>query len=355
MGQNTNHIPLPESVIAAVKDSLVSDEFRAYAPPLGFEELRGAIIDDLGAKGATAIITDGGVEALYHICRTQTRKGDEFLTTDPGWKWPALFASAAGAELVEVPVYNQAYDYKLSADRLAERVTPRTKVIYVVDPNNPLGSCISREEMKKICHVARACNALLIHDCTYRDFAYDHTLAWNFYPEKTLTIYSFSKWLGLAGMRVAALVGPPALMSEIAALTPNSLGSNVLSQRAALAGLKSKADWFPAVQATQRGNQDLIKSAVDSLPGFSIPVYPSNGNFLVVECIEAGVKPEALVATLQRRNIMVRHGAYHTPRFGNRFIKISTTVPRAWAVEFCAALPDAVEVARAEPVSAALF
>jgi aspartate/methionine/tyrosine aminotransferase len=138
MGQNTNHIPLPESVIAAVKDSLVSDEFRAYAPPLGFEELRGAIIDDLGAKGATAIITDGGVEALYHICRTQTRKGDEFLTTDPGWKWPALFASAAGAELVEVPVYNQAYDYKLSADRLAERVTPRTKVIYVVDPNNPV-------------------------------------------------------------------------------------------------------------------------------------------------------------------------------------------------------------------------
>ena len=88
MGQNTNHHPLPPAVIQAMHDSIASDEFRAYAPPLGFEVLRAGIVADLGLDGARAIVTDGGVEALYHICHTFLRAGDQFVTTDPGWNFP---------------------------------------------------------------------------------------------------------------------------------------------------------------------------------------------------------------------------------------------------------------------------
>lgn len=355
MGQNTNHIPLPDSVRDAMWGSITADEFRAYAPPLGFEELRAAIVEDLGIPGLTAVVTDGGIEALYHVCHSSAERGGTFVTTDPGWKWPALFSRAAGAEIVEIPIYDPACGYHLTAERLAEKVDERTRVIYLVDPNNPLGTCVPEHEMRGICAIAAKHNAILIHDSTYRHFADNHTLAARFYPEKTLTIYSFSKWLGLAGLRVAALVGHPTLMAALAQVAPNNLGSNVLSQRAAMEGLRRKAEWFPVTQSIQRGNQAMIRDVVSTLPGFHLPVYPSNGNFLVIECIDADIQPEAIVAEMQKHDIMIRQGSYHTARFGHRFIKVSTTVPVEWAREFCDRLPDIARAVRGRKINAALF
>jgi len=355
MGQNTNHHPLPAAVIKAMHDSIDSDEFRAYAPPLGFEALRQGVVADVGLEGAIAMITDGGVEALYHICHTFLRAGDQFVTTDPGWKWPPAFARAIGATVTEIPIYDASLGYRLSAELLEAVVTDKTRVIYLVDPNNPLGTCIQETEMVRIAAIARARGALLIHDCTYRHFAEGHTLAARFYPEGTLTTYSFSKWLGAAGLRIGAAIGTPALIERLAAAPPNNLGSNVVSQRAALAGLQAKSEWFPEVQRTQRRNQAKIKKAAEAIPGFHLPVYPSNGNFLVVECIEAGVQPEALVAAMQEHRILIRQGSYHTPTFGHRFIKVSTTVPEAWVDEFCALLPDVAAAVRGRNTKVDVF
>ena len=355
MGQNTNHHPLPAAVIKAMHDSIDSDEFRAYAPPLGFEALRQGVVADVGLEGAIAMITDGGVEALYHICHTFLRAGDQFVTTDPGWKWPPAFARAIGATVTEIPIYDASLGYRLSAELLEAAVTDKTRVIYLVDPNNPLGTCIQEAEMVRIAAIARARGALLIHDCTYRHFAEGHTLAARFYPEGTLTTYSFSKWLGAAGLRIGAAIGAPALIERLAAAPPNNLGSNVVSQRAALAGLQAKNEWFPEVQRTQRRNQAKIKKAAEAIPGFHLPVYPSNGNFLVVECIEAGIQPEALVAAMQEHRILIRQGSYHTPTFGHRFIKVSTTVPEAWVDEFCALLPDVAAAVRGRNTKVDVF
>lgn len=355
MGQNTNHVPLPESVRQAMYDSIARDEIRAYAPPLGFEELRAGIIEDLDLPGLVAMVTDGGVEALYHVCHTFLERGDRFVTTDPGWKWPPVFARSLSAEVVEIPIYGEKYGYRLAPEQLAEVVNEKTRLIYLVDPNNPLGTCVPAEDLERIAAIARANNSVLIHDCTYRHFAEGHTLAARFYPEGTLTTYSFSKWLGLAGLRIGAVVGVPSLIERLASAPPNNLGSNVLSQRAAIAGLKAREDWFPAVNALQRRNQAMIKAAADRIPGLSLPVYPSNGNFLVVECVEAGVRPEVLVAAMQEHRILIRQGAYHTPRFGDRFIKVSTTVPEKWASEFCALLPELVETARGKNEAVPLF
>lgn len=355
MGQNTNHHPLPPAVLKAMHDSIDRDEFRAYAPPLGFEALRQGVVADLGLDGAIAMITDGGVEALYHICHTFLRAGDQFVTTDPGWKWPPAFARAIGAEVAEIPIYDAGQGYRLSAALLEAAVTDKTRVIYLVDPNNPLGTCIEEAEMVRIAAIARARGALLIHDCTYRHFADGHTLAARYYPEGTLTTYSFSKWLGAAGLRIGAAVGAPALIERLAAAPPNNLGSNVVSQRAALAGLQAKSEWFPDVQRTQRRNQAEIKKAAEAIPGFHLPVYPSNGNFLLIECVEAGIQPEALVAAMQEHRILIRQGSYHTPTFGHRFIKVSTTVPEAWVDEFCALLPRVAAEVRGRNTEVEVF
>lgn len=343
MGQNTNHLALPPEVVSALHESVSSGEFSRYAPPLGFERLRAAILADLGLRGFAAMITDGGAGALYNACQAFLRPGDHFVTTEPGWKWPPVYARAVGADVTEIDVYEPAVEYRLTADRVEQAVSRRMRMLYLVDPNNPLGTCIEAAELRQIAEICRAHQAIVIQDCTYQPFAEKHTLLAPLYPEGTLTIYTFSKWLGTAGLRVGAIIGAPNLIKRLAATPANSLGSSVIGQRAAMAGLQVKPGWFPEVQRIQRLNQARIKNAVDSIDGLCLPVYPSEGNYLVVECIEAGVDPEALAAAMANDGFIIRAGKYHTHRHGDRFVKVSTSVPPAWVDEFCDALPALVE------------
>ena len=94
---------------------------------------------------------------------------------------------------------------------------------------------------------------------------------------------------------------------------------------------------------------------MDRLPGLKMPVFPSNGNFLVIECSDTGVRPEALVACYQKGGFLIRQGAYHTPKFGDRFIKVSTSVPAAWVEEFAALLPQMLDQARGYNEETKLF
>jgi histidinol-phosphate/aromatic aminotransferase/cobyric acid decarboxylase-like protein len=346
MGQNTNHIPAHPAVLGAMHAAVERLEFNAYAPPLGFEALREAIVRDLGVEGAEALVTEGGVNALALVCRARCRSGTIFVTTDPTWKWPCLFARQAGAEVVEIPIYDPACNYRLTPAALRAAVDARTSVIYIVDPNNPLGICYTRDEIAAFAAIAKEVDALLVHDCTYRDFADGHHPALLEAPDNAVVSLSFSKWLGLAGLRIGALVAPAALLEEFAEQATGVLGASVIAQRAALAGLAVKAEWMAQVRATTRANNAMIRDAARRIPGFSVPVWPSHGNFLVVETEAAGIRPEALVEAARREGIMIRQGSYHTARFGHRFVKISTSVPGEWAGKLADRLPALVATAR---------
>ncbi|MCE2692207.1 MAG: pyridoxal phosphate-dependent aminotransferase [Rubrivivax sp.] len=357
LGQNTNHLSPHPAVTEAMIASIRAEGYHAYAPPAGLEELRELILQDLGLDPAQAsvLVTDGAVEALYTACRDLSVPGGTFVTTDPGWKWPMAFAKASGASVVEIPIYKPENGYKLTVDQLAAAVDERTRIIYLVDPNNPLGTCHTAEEIAAFTDIARRHGAYFVHDCTYRHFADAHSLAAHCYPERTITIYSFSKWLGLAGMRLGALVAHPEVLERLAMAPPNNLGSNIVSQRGAIAGLRHREAWFPQVNQCQRRNQAEIVRAAASVPGLEVVNYPSQANLLVMECVGAGVTPEALCQAYREEGIMIRQGTYHTATFGHRFVKISTTVPPAWADRFCELLPSRVERARQLKDLPALF
>src|SRR5258707_12963601 len=116
LGQNTNHIESHPAVREAMLRSIEAGEFNAYAPPLGFEALRSAIVTDLGTPDAEALVTEGGVNALAMICRARCKPGTTLVTTDPTWKWPCLFARQQGAAGIEIPIYDAACDYRLTAE-----------------------------------------------------------------------------------------------------------------------------------------------------------------------------------------------------------------------------------------------
>ena len=356
LGQNTNHFQPHPAVRAAMLECIDSGEFHLYAPPLGLEALRRAILADLAiGAGFSVLVTDGAIEGLYHSCRTLIGPGDEMLVTDPGWLWPRRFATSAGATVAEIPIYDRSAGFRLSPARLRAAVTPRTRLVYLVDPSNPLGSVQSESEVREIAEICRDAGSLLIHDCTYRHFAAGHSLAARHYPEGTITTYSFSKWLGIAGLRLGALVASPELIARLAAAPPNNLGASILAQRAALAGLEYKSEWFPAVHDAQLANQASIKAAVDVTAGLELTVYPSNGNFVCIDVGGASIAADRLCEYYLERDVLVRQGSYHTARFGERFIKVGTTVPGEWIAAFCDHLGEAVAHCRGQTGGGELF
>ena len=187
MGQNTNHLPTHPDVKRAMIAAIEDEDYHAYAPPTGLEELRRLILADFGVDDADVLITDGAIEGLYHACRHVIRPGQRMIATDPGWPWPEAFSRLSGAEVVALPIYRPEQDYKLSAEQLAGAVEEGgAGLIYLIDPLNPLGVGYSADEIAAFARIAREADAWLIHDCTYRHFAHDHTLAYRLYPEKTI-------------------------------------------------------------------------------------------------------------------------------------------------------------------------
>ena len=330
MGQNTmHHAPHPE-VARAIKESIERHEYQMYAPPLGLDELRELIAADLQLEDVEVCVTDGAVSALYHVCATFGRDVSQIVTTDPGWPWPAAFLAGIGKPARIIDVYSAPHGYKLDPERLREAVgTP--SIIYLIDPLNPLGSSYTRAELTAICDIARESGSYLIHDCTYRHFARSSYLAASLYPERTLTTYSFSKWLGLAGFRIGAVAAAPELIARLASAPPNSLGSNLVAQRGAVAGLRNKADWIDQIRAINERNQAVVDEAARYCGWGSSVVYPSSGNFISIDISASGWTSEALADALLARGVFVRPGTYQSRLHGQAFIKVSTSVPPEWA------------------------
>ena len=342
MGQNTTHLEPPAEVLEALAESTRRREFQLYAPASGLTELRSLITDDLSLPGFEVLVTDGAVGGLHHLCTALAPQVSQLITTDPGWPWPARFVAVSGVPVTTVEVYSAEHGYKLAADRLAAVAAPRS-LIYLVDPLNPLGSCYTREELVAITEIARSTDSILVHDCTYRHFADRHHLAADLYPEGTLTTYSFSKWLGLAGLRLGAIVAAAPLLAQLTAVPSNPLGANIQAQRAAIAGLRVKGPWLRRLTETNRGNQRIITDAVTSSGLGRVLVDPSQGNFLAVDIDESGWDADELCAALLAEDIFIRPGSYQSPGFGHRFVKISTSVPEQWARRLADAWPRLAE------------
>jgi aspartate/methionine/tyrosine aminotransferase len=336
MGQNTTHLEPPPEVVEALLDSTRRHEFQFYAPPLGFAELRELIVADLGLAGAAAMITDGAVGGLHHICTALSPRLPRLISTDPGWPWPGRFAELAGVPVTAVEVYSAEAGYKLSADALAQVIEPGA-LLYLIDPLNPLGSSYGRDELEAIVALARANDVTIVHDCTYRHFADGHTLVAELYPEATLTTYSFSKWLGLAGLRLGAIVARPELLAQFSRTPSNPLGANIAAQRAAVAGLKVKDSWLPGLRRANRRNQQVVAEAVERSAFGRVLVRPSHGNFLAVDIGGHGWTADEVCAAMLERDVFIRSGTYQSPAFGDRFVKVSTSVPASWADRFAAA------------------
>ncbi|MCD6461704.1 MAG: pyridoxal phosphate-dependent aminotransferase [Thermoplasmata archaeon] len=346
MSQNTNQLPTDPRIEEAIMEAVRTKEYNLYPHARGVEGLTEALLADIGAPDDyRCLVTNGAIEALYILTRAFLSKGEEVICTNPSFMPIHHQIRLCGARPVELPVYGE--PYKLSPERAAEAVTPKTKALLLIDPLNPLGTEYTPEEVRGFCDLAEDHDLLLVHDITYKDFAFSHTPAHDIIPERTLDVYSFSKNAGMAGMRLGALMGPPGLMERAVEYNTNVLSANILAQRGGLAALRTKEDWMPRVVSQARRNQEMIREVVEGVEGCFLPVYPSSTNMFVIDISGTGVDPTMLQdEMLYNHHVFIRDGRYVSREFGENFVRVSFTIPEEGIRRFARAFPEAVEKLR---------
>lgn len=346
MGQNTNHLQKDKHIESALIEAARKRNYCKYPPPEGFPELKELILKDLDFNPEVydIQITASATEALYLAISTTLHHTTNTIASDPGYLIINNFCNRFGHHVKEVPIYNKECGYKLTPELIQENIDLQTKMIILIDPMNPMGYTYTEEEIKEIAEIAKDNDIYVLHDITYKDFAREHHLVAKYAPEHTITIYSFSKIFGMAGLRIGAVISSPELIRKMRASVINDLGTNSLAQEAGIAGLESKNEWIHEVKNICFKNQELIKEAVDETPGVFMPLYPVDGNMMTLDVSETGLKPEEISDyLLKEKSIFVREGNYTSKRFGNRYIRVSFSIPTDEAMKFREEFPKAIK------------
>ncbi|MBS3816170.1 MAG: pyridoxal phosphate-dependent aminotransferase [Candidatus Thermoplasmatota archaeon] len=346
MSQNTNQLETSPEILRAMKDALEEGKHNLYPHSDGILGLKEMVLEDLGLQdGFDALITNGGIEGTYTLTRAMLKAGDNVIASDPSFMPIHHQIELCGAEPKEIDIYKD--PYKMKVEEVKETVDDDTEMILLIDPLNPLGSSYTKKEVKGISQIAEDNDLLLIHDVTYRDFDYDHTLASEFVPERTVFACSFSKNIGFAGMRLGALVMPDEYSDILHKYRTNVLSANVIAQVGAKKALETKEEWLPDMLEQSRKNQRIIKDAVEEIPDIHLPVFPSSTNMFVIDIEETGLDPqEVQKKLLYEHNVFVRGGNYLSKTAGDKFIRISFTVPEEGVRKFADKLPEVLEEMR---------
>ncbi len=347
MSQNTNTIPTSPEIEKAIMESAKSNEYNLYPLASGIFGLQEAIFKDLGISKNEfdCLITPGGIEGLYILNRALLSKGDNVIASDPSFMPIHHQVTLSDAEVKELPVYQE--PWKLTEEQVKEAVDDKTKMLLLIDPLNPLGTPYSGDEVKAFCDICQDHDLYMIDDITYRDFADENVLTSEFYPEKTLIAYSFSKNCGFAGMRIGALLAPKNIMKGLKPFNTNVLSVNIIAQRAALTALQTKNKWIRNVVTISRNNQKAIKDCVEGIQGVFLPVYPSHTNMFVIDISETRIDPDEVEKKLLfDHHVFVRGGNYLSKRYGSRFVRTSFSVPEKQCLRFCEAFPKVIEELR---------
>lgn len=206
---------------------------------LGLPALRQRVIDQAGLNATCApddvLITAGAAEANYLLFRQLLSAGDEIITEAPGWPQAGVMANAIGATLCEVPRV-EANGWHLDPDAIAAAITPRTRMIFLTNPNNPTGRLIPEADLRTLAALADRHGIWLVVDEVYAGLEWDHPRPPSIagLTPFGITTGSVSKALGLQGLRTGwiicrtpGVIRDAMILRENASEIMNSLGERI--------------------------------------------------------------------------------------------------------------------------------
>jgi histidinol-phosphate aminotransferase len=286
LASNENPLGPSPKAISAIKQALSGLHLYPDAQSYG---LRQAIAEHLGFEREQVAVGNGADGLILQVCMAYLDEDSEVVVSRSSFPIYDKSTSTMRATLVKTPLKN----YGLDLEAMARAVTDRTRLIFVCNPNNPTGMVVTAHEVEAFMEQVPDC-VLVVFDEAYYDFVESDE-----YPDtfkyirggrgNVMTMRTFSKAHGLAGIRLGYAISTSAVLAPLHQVKP-VFEVNLLAQAAGVAALKDEAFIRRAV-ATNRAGLCYLYDEFDRL---GLNYLESHANFVLVE-----IGPQA--TTVQRR------------------------------------------------------
>ncbi len=335
LGRGDPDFHTPAHIVAAAKQAIDNNQHH-YTHPAGLPQLREAIVGHLKDEynldyGVDEVIVTAGVqESIMLLMLGLVNAGDEVLITSPRFTTYDMAVSLCGGVPVPVPTYEED-DFALMPAEIEKRITPRSKVLVLVTPNNPTGAVTPPDVIREIADLCVKHDLVLISDEIYAKLIYpgsEHLSAASLpgVKERTITLNGFSKSYAMTGWRVGYMAAPEAFTRML--IEPRhtlSINANTPAQFAALAALTGPQEPVDAMLEAYGERRAYLMDALDSM-GFTYG-HPGGAFYIYTNVSSSGMpSPEFCLRLLQEARVMIFPGSM----FGDdsdKYIRISYLQP----------------------------
>jgi histidinol-phosphate aminotransferase len=258
--------------------------------------LKKALSEKLSVSGDEVILGNGSNELIDIAARTFMTAGDEAVMATPSFVVYSMAVQSVGGVCVQVPLKNHAHDL----EAMAAAVTPRTKMLFIANPNNPTGTITRKEEFDRM--MAKMPDGLIVVlDEAYIEYVsdpdYADSMKYLHSDKNVLVLRTFSKIYGLAGLRLGYGVARHEILADMNRLR-EPFNTNSIAQRAAIAALGDGEHLRRSKEVNERGKEYLYRQ----LSGMGMAYVPTEANFIYMPVPEA----PALYEKLLRLGVIVR-------------------------------------------------
>ncbi len=314
LGSGTPDFVPPNFVFEAMQNALTQQRIQ-YTAWTGIPELREAIAAKLQSEnGMTVdptseiIVTAGAQEALMATLMSLLDPGDHALTPSPHYDEYTRDAQILGGTLIPVATTPES-GFTIDVADLEAAITPQTKALVIVSPNNPTGTILSKAMLLSIAELAQRRDLLVVSDEIYEYYVYDdnqHTSMASLpgMRDRTITINSFSKSFSMTGLRLGYITAPAPLIEGMLPFHhAMMICANVITQYGGLAVLSQPRDWFKDVLAEYDRRRKLWMQTLDAIP---LPYSPPQGAYYIfIDIRPTGMTSAAFVKKVREEAKLV--------------------------------------------------
>ncbi|MCX7305654.1 MAG: histidinol-phosphate transaminase [Hyphomicrobiales bacterium] len=273
LSSNENPLGSSPKVVEAVRE--VAGRLEFY-PDGSATRLRESIGEAHGLNPANIVCSNGSDEVLGLLAQTYLSPGDEAIFTEHGFLVYKIYIQAAGA----VPVSVRETEERANVDAILAAVTQKTKVVFLANPNNPTGTYLPFEEIRRL-HAGLPKHVLLVLDAAYAEYVrrndYEAGVELVGNAQNVVMTRTFSKIHGLGGMRIGWMYGPGHVVDAINRMR-GPFNVSAAAIEAGVAALKDRAH----VDRTIAHNEQWLAWLSQELAALGLRVTPSVGNFVLI-------------------------------------------------------------------------
>lgn len=278
------------------------------------------------ASPAQVIVTNGLTHASYATVMAAIDPGDEVILLAPYYPQVINKIELAGGVVVTVPL-DAAAGFAIDAARIEAAITPRTRMVCIVNPNNPTGRVHTRQELQALADVAIRHDLLVLSDEVYERIVYDgaqHTSIASLpgMAERTISLFAFTKAYAMDGWRLGYLVADPRFIPAILKVTMNDVSHvNTFIQAGGVAALTGDQGAVEQMVEEDRRHRDLVCDTLDGLAGIRCP-RPQGTIYAFADIRGTGLGSQAFAdRLLAQTKVSVESGAFYGPA-GEGFVRI---------------------------------